>query len=34
MPSGMAPTDDAAFAMICSEQAVVAAILKRALKGR
>jgi hypothetical protein len=32
MPEGIAPTDDAGSAMICSELAVVAAILKRALR--
>ena len=31
MPKGIAPTDDAAFAMICSPQTVVAVILKGAL---
>jgi hypothetical protein len=31
MPEGIAPTDDAGSAMICSELAVVAAILERAL---
>ena len=31
MPTGIAPTDDAAFAMICSPQTVVAVSLKGAL---
>jgi hypothetical protein len=28
MPSGIAPTEDTAFAMICSEQTIVVVILK------